>query len=240
MGGRADPRSAGAGRRPDELTSAGRVDGEGGLLRDQRTACGVRRRSPHAAGTPAERRRTRPRPRLPRADHRPEPPRRTPNQMGAPTGGHLMKARLVLAGAGVALGLWGLRLLFGALEPAALVRLPIWLGGAVLADDFFLVPLTIAVGWLVTRWSAGPDRHRTIGAVRTTFLYVGISSLIAVPLLLRQGTGANPTVLPRDYLRDWLLLEATIVAAGVVWFVVQRSRFTFRRSRASSGDIGGR
>lgn len=151
-----------------------------------------------------------------------------------------MKARLVLAVAGVALGLWGLRLLFGALEPAALVRLPIWLGGAVLADDFFLVPLTIAVGWLVTRWSAGPDRHRTIGAVRTTFLYVGITSLIAVPLLLRQGTGANPTVLPRDYLRDWLLLEATIVAAGVVWFVVQRSRFTFRRSRASSGDIGGR
>jgi hypothetical protein len=151
-----------------------------------------------------------------------------------------MKARLALAVAGLALGLWGLWLLLRTLEPAALVRLPIWLGGAVLADDFFLVPLTIAVGWLVTRWSAGPDRHRTIGAVRTTFLYVGITSLIAVPLLLRQGTGANPTVLPRDYLRDWLLLEATIIAAGVVWFLVQRSRFTFRRSRASSGDIGGR
>ena len=35
------------------------------------------------------------------------------------------------------------------------------------ADDFFLVPLTLTVGWLVTRWSAGPDRHRTVGAVRT-------------------------------------------------------------------------
>jgi len=64
-------------------------------------------------------------------------------------------------------------------------------------------------------------------------LYVGITSLIALPLLLRQGTGANPTVLPRDYLRDWLLLEATIVAVGYLCLM-------FRRSRASSGDIGGR
>lgn len=149
-----------------------------------------------------------------------------------------MKTRIGLAAAGVGVGLWGLWLLLGALELPALIRLPIWLGGAVVADDFFLVPLTVGVGWLVARWSAGPDRHRTVGVVRTTLLYVGITSLIAVPLLLRQGKGANPTVLPRDYLRDWLLLEATIIAGGVAGYLIQR--FTFRRSRASSGDIGGR
>ena len=83
------------------------------------------------------------------------------------------------------------------------------------------------------------DLHVLSGtvAVRTTLLYVGLTTLIAIPLLLRQGKGVNPTVLPRDYLRDWLWLEATIVPAGAV---VQRSRFTFSRSRASSGDIGGR
>ena len=151
-----------------------------------------------------------------------------------------MKARAALAATGVGFGLWGLWLLVDAVEPAALIRLPIWLGGAVVADDFFLVPLTLTVGWLVTRWSTGPDRHRTVGAVRTTLLYVGLTTLIAIPLLVRQGKGVNPTVLPRDYLRDWLLLEATIVVAGAVVFVVQRSRFTFSRSRASSGDIGGR
>lgn len=146
-----------------------------------------------------------------------------------------MKTRIGLAVAGIGVGLWGLWLLLGALELPALIRLPIWLGGAVVTDDFFLVPLTVGVGWLVTRWSAGPDRHRTVGVVRTTLLYVGITSLIALPLLLRQGKGVNPTVLPRDYLRDWLLLEATIILGGVAGYL-----FTLRRSRASSGDIGGR
>jgi hypothetical protein len=131
-----------------------------------------------------------------------------------------------------------LRLLLQAVSVDALVRLPLWLGGAVVADDFFLVPLTLGAGWLLTRWSTGPDHHRLVTTVRTTFLYVGLTTLIAIPLLIRQGKGVNPTVLPRDYLRDWLLLEATIVVVGVL--VVQRRRLTFRSSRASSGDIGGR
>ena len=152
----------------------------------------------------------------------------------------VLGARAALGATGVGFGLWGLWLLISTVEPPALIRLPIWLGGAVFADDFFLVPTTVTIGWLVTRWSIGPDRHRTIGAVRTTLLYVGLTTLIAIPLLLRQGQGANPTVLPRDYHRDWLLLEATIIVAGAVVFLVQRSRFTFKRSRASSGDIGGR
>lgn len=136
-----------------------------------------------------------------------------------------MKLRIGLATVGVLTGLWGLWKLLSALDPPALIRLPIWLGGAVVADDFFLVPLTVSLGWLVTRWSIRPGGHRTAGAIRTTLLYVGITSLIAVPLLLRQGKGVNPTVLPRDYLRDWLLLEATIIAAGIAgYFIASRSR----------------
>lgn len=144
-----------------------------------------------------------------------------------------MRLRIGLLLAGVLIALWGAWELFRAVDVPALVRLPLWLGGAVVADDFVIVPLTVGIGWLVTRWSAGPGRHRTVGVVRTTLLYVGITSLIALPLLLRQGTGANPTVLPRDYLRDWLLLEAAIVAVGYLCLI-------FRRARASSGDIGGR
>lgn len=144
-----------------------------------------------------------------------------------------MKLRIGLLVAGVGTALWGVWSLFHAVDFHGLVRLPLWLAGAVVTDDFLLVPLTISIGWVVTRWSAGPDRHRTVGVVRTTLLYVGVTSLIAVPLLLRQGKGPNPTVLPRDYLRDWLLLEATIVAVGYLALI-------FKRSRASSGDIGGR
>lgn len=127
-----------------------------------------------------------------------------------------MKARISLAACGVAFGLWGLWLLLHSLSTDALIRLPLWLGGAVFADDFVLIPLTIAVGWLLTR-------VRADAALRTTLLYVGITTLIAIPLLLRQGKGANPTVLPRDYLRDWLLLEATIVLVGVLAWRLRRA-----------------
>lgn len=119
-----------------------------------------------------------------------------------------MKARISLAVCGIAFGLWGLWLLLQSLSTDALIRLPLWLGGAVLADDFVLIPLLITVGWVLTR-------VRAVAVVRIILLYVGITTLIAIPLLVRQGQGANPTVLPRDYLRDWLVLEATIVLVGV-------------------------
>lgn len=148
--------------------------------------------------------------------------------------------RAGLGALGIGFALWGLRLLLQALSLDALIRLPLWLGGAVLVDDFLLVPLALAVGWLLTNWSVGPDHHRTVTTVRTTIVYVGLTTLIAIPLLIRQGKGVNPTVLSRDYLRDWLLLEATIVTVGVLVAIIQRRRLTLSRSRASSGDIGGR
>jgi hypothetical protein len=133
-------------------------------------------------------------------------------------------SRAALGAVGVGSGLWGLRLLLQTLSLDALVRLPLWLGGAVLADDFFLVPLTVGAGWLLTRWSIGPGHHRTVTTIRTTLLYVGLTTLVALPLLVRQGKGVNPTVLPRNYLRDWLLLEATIILAGAVVLVIQSRR----------------
>ncbi|QNE20569.1 hypothetical protein F1D05_24975 [Kribbella qitaiheensis] len=148
--------------------------------------------------------------------------------------------RTAMGALGIGVGLWGLRLLLQAVTGGALLRLPLWLGGAVVVDDFLLMPFAIIAGFLLTRWSIGPDRHRLVTTVRTTILYVGITTLIAIPLLIRQGKGVNPTVLSRNYLLDWLLLEATIVVVGVLVAIVQRRRFTFRRSRASSGLIGGR
>ena len=150
-----------------------------------------------------------------------------------------MKARIGVATVGVLAGLWGVWKLVTAVDVHALVRLPLWLGGAVLADDFFLVPLTVSVGWLVTRWASRPDGHRTVGAVRTTLLYVGITSLIAVPLLLRQGKGVNPTILPRDYLRDWLVLEATIIAIGIAGYLIA-SRSTPSELRQATSAVVGR
>ncbi|HEY0691577.1 MAG TPA: hypothetical protein VGD71_21365, partial [Kribbella sp.] len=62
-------------------------------------------------------------------------------------------SRVALGAVGIGLGLWGLRLLLQVLSLDALVRLPLWLGGAILANDLFLIPLTVGAGWLLTHWS---------------------------------------------------------------------------------------
>ncbi|MFC0623499.1 hypothetical protein [Kribbella deserti] len=112
-------------------------------------------------------------------------------------------------------------LLVVGLEPAALVWLPVWLGGAVLVDDLVIVPVVFLVGWVLNRRLGG---SAALGFVRTGLLYGGLTSLIAIALLLRQGKGANPTVLPRDYVRDWFLLEATIALSAVIAYRLHRRR----------------
>lgn len=147
------------------------------------------------------------------------------------------RVRAVLGAVGVGFALWGVWLLLQSLTPPALLRLPLWLGGAVLVDDFLLIPLAVAVGWALSRWSVGRGQQRTVGVVRVTLLYVGLTTLVALPLLLRQGKGANPTVLPRDYLRDWLVLETCIVLAGLGWVLVTAARRAIAaRDRPSVAD----
>lgn len=119
------------------------------------------------------------------------------------------------------MGLYGVDLLVTALSPAQLLRLPLWLGGATLADDALLIPLTLAAGWLLTRWArTGTETH----VVRTALVFVGVTTLIALPLLARQGDAANPTVLPRDYRDDWLRLESLIVTVALAFLIVHRLR----------------
>ena len=79
------------------------------------------------------------RPRLPGADHRPEPPRRAPDQVGRTARGGGVRARLVLGGVGVLLAAYGvLRLL--ELGWDNLVATVVWLAGGVLVHDAVLAP----------------------------------------------------------------------------------------------------
>ena len=139
--------------------------------------------------------------------------------------------RLLLGVGGVATILYGVRLLLIELSADALLRLPFWLGGAILADDLAIIPLTLTAGGLLTRWARSGADGKELALVRTALLYVGITTLIAVPLMLRQGDGANPTSLSRDYRQDWLLLEVLIVTVALAGLMVRRlSRG--RRARA--------
>ncbi|WP_371588818.1 hypothetical protein [Streptomyces virginiae] len=114
-----------------------------------------------------------------------------------------MNFRYVMGGFGMVCTAWGGWLLLQQPEPW---RIAVWLGGAVVVHDGFVVPAVMAVAVLV-----GVAGLRLHGVMRGALIVAGSLTAIALPPLLRPGGVANPTVLPLDYLRNWLLALAAIV-----------------------------
>jgi hypothetical protein len=121
--------------------------------------------------------------------------------------------RIVTGALGLALMTVGAVLLLtgGQLKDVAL-----WLAGAIVLHDGIVAPLVLGVGLLL---AAVPAR----GTVRGALIVAGCLTVVALPVLLRPGTPKNPTVLPLDYVRNWLLaLAAVAVLTGVLlaarWF----------------------
>ncbi|MDX2847680.1 hypothetical protein PV342_04120 [Streptomyces sp. PA03-3a] len=108
----------------------------------------------------------------------------------------------------------------------------IWLGGAVLLHDVLIAPLVLLIGSALVR---GGVR----GAVRGALLVGGALTAVALPVLLRPGKPANPSVLPLDYPRNWLvtLLAVAVVAALVP---VLRSALRSRRRSRAAGRLTNR
>jgi hypothetical protein len=128
-----------------------------------------------------------------------------------------MKTRLAAG----ALGLAGMGIGVRILLTDPYIRHPLdvvwWLAGAVLLHDGVLVPLTLAVGALL----------RPRGALRAGLIAATCLTALAVPLLLAPRPRANPTVLPLDYPRDWLIAlggVAVLTAAGWAWTAASRRR----------------
>ncbi|MFI5864024.1 hypothetical protein [Streptomyces sp. NPDC051546] len=113
-----------------------------------------------------------------------------------------MNFRYVTGGFGLVLAGWGGWLLLQQPEPW---RIAGWLGGTVVVHDGFVAPLVIVVAALVA--ALGP---RLSGVPRAALIVAGSLTAIALPPLLRPGGAANPTVLPLDYLRNWLVVLAAV------------------------------
>ncbi|MFE0632210.1 hypothetical protein ACFW3D_35330 [Streptomyces sp. NPDC058864] len=96
------------------------------------------------------------------------------------------------------------------------------LGGAVVLHDALIAPLVLLIGSTLVRGAAR-------GPVRGALLVGGALTAVALPVLLRPGKPANPSVLPLDYPRNWLV---TLLAAAVVAALLPAVRRT-RRSRRS-------
>ncbi|MFG2340489.1 hypothetical protein [Streptomyces yangpuensis] len=119
-----------------------------------------------------------------------------------------MGFRHVTGGLGLLCAAWGGWLLLQQPEPW---RIAVWLGGAVVVHDGFVAPLVFTVGAVAA--AAG---LRLRGVPRAVLIVAGSLTVIALPPLLRPGGVANPTVLPLDYLRNWLLAMAAVALFTVL------------------------
>ncbi|MET8945815.1 hypothetical protein ABZX30_20080 [Streptomyces sp. NPDC004542] len=126
--------------------------------------------------------------------------------------------RAVTGAAGAALLGMGVSLLLGVRD---LTDVLVWLGGAVVLHDVLVAPLVLLVGLVLPR---GGVR----GPVRGALLVAGALTVVALPPLLRPGPRGNPSVLPLDYPRDWLL---ALVAAATATAVLVTARGVRRMRR---------
>ncbi|MET7619389.1 hypothetical protein [Streptomyces sp. NPDC005408] len=124
--------------------------------------------------------------------------------------------RIVTGALGLALMTVGAALLLtgGQLKDVAL-----WLAGAIVLHDGIIAPLVLGVGLLL---AAVPAR----GTVRGALVVAGCLTVVALPVLLRPGTPKNATVLPLDYVSNWLLALAAVAA---LTGVLLAARWIWRR-----------
>ncbi|MFE6905595.1 hypothetical protein [Streptomyces erythrochromogenes] len=134
-----------------------------------------------------------------------------------------MGLRQVTGGVGLLCAAWGGWLL---LQQPGAWRIAVWLGGAVVVHDGFVAPLVFAVAAVA---AAGGLRLR--GVPRAALIVAGSLTAIALPALLRPGGTANPTVLPLDYLRNWLLAMAAIALSTVVYAALHSALRALTRTR---------
>jgi len=128
--------------------------------------------------------------------------------------------RYALIGAGVLLLLYGgVRLVAGV--PEALPGLVLWMVGIVVIHDGLLSPLIVGVGWLLAR-TVPPSGRRYLQAA---LVVGGLITIIAIPLIARQGTQPPPkALLVQNYGANLAILLGLVAALNLAAYLVTAAR----------------
>ena len=101
-----------------------------------------------------------------------------------------------------------------------------WLAFAVVLHDGALVPAVLLSGLAL-----GARLRRRL---RWVFVVAGSLTAVALPVLLRPGAPANPSVLPLDYQRGWAVSVSAAVGLALCWAAGRRA---LGRMRGGGGRI---
>ncbi|MFH8786814.1 hypothetical protein, partial [Streptomyces roseoverticillatus] len=144
-------------------------------------------------------------------------------------GGRALPVIRAVAGAcGVALmgvGLWAAWRGDDPQDPWQVVR---WPAGAVLVHDGIVAPLTLLAGLVVVRL-------RARRAVRGGLLVAASLTAVAYPVVFRPGVPRNSSVLPLDYVGNWLFVLALTAVATVVTALAGAWARRLRTRKGSDG-----
>lgn len=140
--------------------------------------------------------------------------------------GRVFWTTAALGGAVTGYGLYGL---INAAGPGVTATKPLlwaaWLGGLALAHDLLLAPIVFATGRGLRRVTASLR-----ASLQAALVTAGLITIVALPLLrAAQRPSSNPTIVPRDSIRDWIVL--LVIVWGLAAANITRRALLHRRQR---------
>jgi hypothetical protein len=130
--------------------------------------------------------------------------------------------RVILAIAGITLGLFGVGRLVTQIPAPSLVGLGIWLLAALLIHDGIVSPFILAVGALVGRVPPRGRRYLQAGLIMAAMVTV-----LAVPMMYRRGSQpASKALLDQNYGGNLTLLLGVIAGATLLAYAIRVARST--------------
>jgi hypothetical protein len=144
--------------------------------------------------------------------------------------------RIILASAGIALGLFGVGRLVTQIPAYSLQWLAVWLILAVVIHDGVLSPLVVTVGWFLRRRM--PPRARRY--LQAGLIMGSMVTVIAVPMIyLRGSQPASKAILDQDYGGHLALLLGVVAGGTLIAYAVRVARDQTARGRLVERHGGG-
>ena len=141
---------------------------------------------------------------------------------------------MVLAVAGILLGLFGVGRLVTQVPVHSLIGLAVWLAAALIIHEGIASPLVIAVGALLARVPPRGRRYLQAGMIMGAMIPV-----IAVPMIVRQDSQpVSKAILNQNFGGNLTVLLGLVAAVTLLGYAVRVARDQSQPGRASAPDPG--